>query len=114
MIAEKKICKFCAPIVIKKDTVIKFQAVQEIIKQIFADFHCISRNLREMQNLRRKRFVENAKGFFEEHTQEEKEILMKNYCEQIQTEKVIAYCHYCVRGLRLGGKKTFHLAELLI
>ena len=28
-----------------------------------------------------KRFVENAKGFFEEHTQEEKEILMKNYCE---------------------------------
>lgn len=60
-----------------------------------------------------KRFVENAKGFFEEHTQEEKEILMKNYCEQIQTEKVIAYCHYCVRGLRLGGKKTFHLAELL-
>ena len=60
-----------------------------------------------------KRFVENAKGFFEEHTQEEKEILMKNYCEQFQTEKVIAYCHYCVRGLRLGGKKTFHLAELL-
>ena len=60
-----------------------------------------------------KRFVENAKGFFEEHTQEEKEILMKNYCKQIQTEKVIAYCHYCVRGLRLGGKKTFHLAELL-
>lgn len=60
-----------------------------------------------------KRFVENAKGFFEEHTQEEKEILMKNYCKQIQTEKVVAYCHYCVRGLKLGGKKTFHLAELL-
>ncbi|MBQ6005817.1 MAG: hypothetical protein IJL14_06185 [Selenomonadaceae bacterium] len=29
------------------------------------------------------------------------------------TEKVAAYCHYCVRGLKLGGKKTYHLAELL-
>ena len=66
-----------------------------------------------MAKLSPKRFVENAKGFFEEHTQEEKEILMKNYCEKIQTEKVIAYCHYCVRGLWLGGEKTFYLAELL-
>jgi len=61
-----------------------------------------------------KRFVENAKGFFEKHTQEEKEILMKNYCEQIQTEKVIAYCHYCVRGLRLGGKKNFSSCRTFI
>ena len=61
-----------------------------------------------------KRFVENAKGFFEEHTQEEKEILMKNYCEQIQTEKVIAYCHYCVRGLRLGGKKKLFILRTFI
>ena len=60
-----------------------------------------------------KRFLENAQGLFQEHTQEEKLQLMKNYCAQIETEKVIAYCHYCVRGLKLGGKKTFHLAELL-
>ena len=60
-----------------------------------------------------KRFVENAKGFFQDHSQEEKIFLMKNYCEQIKTDKVIAYCHYCVRGLKLGGKNTFHLAELL-
>lgn len=60
-----------------------------------------------------KRFVENAKGFFQEHTQEEKIQLMKNYCSQIKTEKIFAYCHYCVRGLKLGGAKTFHLAEVL-
>ena len=60
-----------------------------------------------------KRFVENAAGFFQEHTQEEKENLMREHCKKISTEKVVAYCHYCARGLRLGGKKTFHLAELL-
>lgn len=60
-----------------------------------------------------KRFVENAKGFFQEHSQAEKESLMKSHCKQIQTEKVIAYCHYCVRGLRLGGKNAIHLAQLL-
>lgn len=60
-----------------------------------------------------KRFLENAKGLFQEHTQEEKLNLMQDYCKKISTEKVIAYCHYCVRGLRLGGKKSFHLSELL-
>ena len=60
-----------------------------------------------------KRFLENAAGLFQEHTQEEKENLMREHCAQIETEKVVAYCHYCVRGLKLGGKKTFHLAELL-
>ena len=60
-----------------------------------------------------KRFVENAKGLFQEHTQQEKEDLMREHCKKISTEKVVAYCHYCARGLRLGGKKTFHLAELL-
>ena len=60
-----------------------------------------------------KRFLENAVGLFQEHTQEEKEKLMREYCSQISNEKVVAYCHYCVRGLKLGGKKTLHLAELL-
>ena len=63
--------------------------------------------------LAQKRFVEGAKGLFQEHSQEEKFQLMKNYCEQITTDKIIAYCHYCVRGLKLGGKNAFHLAELL-
>ena len=60
-----------------------------------------------------KRFLHDAQGLFQEHSQQEKEILMREYCAKIPTEKVVTYCHYCARGLRLGGKKTFHLAQLL-
>ena len=60
-----------------------------------------------------KRFVEGAKGLFVDHTQDEKRQLMEEYCAQILTDKVIAYCHYCIRGLKLGGKNAIHLAELL-
>lgn len=60
-----------------------------------------------------KRFLEGAKGLFQEHTQEEKKRLMEEYCSQITTDKVAAYCHYCIRGLNLGGKKGLHLARLL-
>ena len=60
-----------------------------------------------------KRFLHGAQGLFQEHSQQEKEILMREYCAKIPTEKVVTYCHYCARGLRLGGKKTFHLAQLL-
>ena len=60
-----------------------------------------------------KRFLHDAQGFFVEHTPEQKKSLMKAHCSRISTEKVVAYCHYCVRGLKLGGKTAFHLAELL-
>ena len=60
-----------------------------------------------------KRFLEGAKGLFQEHTKEEKKRLMEEYCRQISTEKAIAYCHYCIRGLNLGGKQGIHLARLL-
>ncbi len=60
-----------------------------------------------------KRFLYGAQGLFQEHTPEEKKKLMEDYCAKIPTEKVAAYCHYCVRGLKLGGKNAFHLAQLL-
>lgn len=60
-----------------------------------------------------KRFLHGAQGLFQEHTPEQKKSLMEEHCAQITTEKIVAYCHYCVRGLKLGGAKTFHLAELL-
>ncbi|MGL5270016.1 MAG: hypothetical protein ACRC7I_05710 [Selenomonadaceae bacterium] len=60
-----------------------------------------------------KRFLAGAKGLFQEHTSEEKQQKMKEYCLAIPTEKVVAYCHYCVRGLNLGGKQGIHLARLL-
>ena len=60
-----------------------------------------------------RRFLHGAQGLFQKHTPEQKKSLMQEHCAQIPTEKVVAYCHYCVRGLKLGGKKAFHLAELL-
>ena len=60
-----------------------------------------------------KRFVDGAKGLFKEHTEEEKKHLMEEHCSQISTDKVVAYCHYCIRGLNLGGKQGIHLARLL-
>lgn len=60
-----------------------------------------------------KRFLHGAQGLFQEHTPEQKKSFMQRHCAQIPTEKVVAYCHYCLRGLKLGDKKAFHLAELL-
>lgn len=60
-----------------------------------------------------KRFLYSAQGLFKEHSQEEKLQLMQEYCAKIPVEKVAAYCHYCVRGLNLGGKTGLHLARLL-
>lgn len=60
-----------------------------------------------------RRFLYGAQGLFQEHTPEQKKLLMEEHCAQIRTEKVVAYCHYCVRGLKLGGSQVFHLAELL-
>ena len=60
-----------------------------------------------------KRFRDGAQGLFQPHTDEQKRQLMREHCSQITTEKVAAYCHYCLRGLKLGNAKAFHLAELL-
>ena len=60
-----------------------------------------------------RRFLHGAQGLFQPHTDEQKKSLMLEHCSQIRTEKVAAYCHYCVRGLKLGEAKVFHLAELL-
>ena len=60
-----------------------------------------------------KRFLYGAQGLFQEHSQAEKEKLMRDYCAKISTEKVAAYGHYCIRGLKLGGKNALHLAQLL-
>lgn len=60
-----------------------------------------------------KRFVENAEGKFIPRTNEEHLKLMQEHCQNITTDKVVAYCHYCVKGLKLGGKQAKHLASLL-
>lgn len=60
-----------------------------------------------------RRYVERAAGFFEPHSPEEQRAYMEEYCKQITTDAVVAYCHYCTQGFRLVGQKHFHLAELL-
>jgi hypothetical protein len=60
-----------------------------------------------------KRFVENAAGKFIPHKAWEQEQAMKEYCEKMPAQKAVAYCHYCVKGLILGGKDAKHLAALL-
>lgn len=59
------------------------------------------------------RFVKNAAGKFVSHTKEEQIALMQDYCKRFDGEKVVAYCHYCVEGLQLGGADVKHLASLL-
>lgn len=59
------------------------------------------------------RFVKNATGFFEPHSPEEQKTLMQEYCKQIKTESIVAYCHYCAQGFQLAGQQHYHLCELL-
>ncbi len=59
------------------------------------------------------RYVQNAQGKFEPHSEEEKQDAMITHGEKITTEKVISYCHYCHKGLKMTGKDAFLLAELL-
>lgn len=59
-----------------------------------------------------KHYVENAKGKFVPHTEEEQKEAMKEYCSRFQTG-VVCYCHYCLEGLLQGGADAKHIADLL-
>lgn len=60
-----------------------------------------------------KHYVEQAKGKFIPHSQEEQIEIMKRYCRQYTTETIICYCHYCLEGLLQGGVDGRHIAQLL-
>jgi hypothetical protein len=61
-----------------------------------------------------KRFVEYApKGFFEPHNEEEQKAYMNKYVKQINTKRVVSYCHYCAEGFRMIDQENIHLAEIL-
>lgn len=60
-----------------------------------------------------KHYVEQAKGKFMPHTQEEQVSLMKEYCGRLPTKTVVCYCHYCLEGLLQGGADGRHIAHLL-
>jgi len=61
-----------------------------------------------------RRFVENAVGKFVPHSADEQKELMESHCAKITTDKVVTYCHYCTKGIQVGGKTSLHLAELIM
>jgi len=60
-----------------------------------------------------KHYVEGAAGKFIPHSPEEQEEIMRKYCLQFGSDKVVCYCHYCYEGLQIGGANASHLAQLL-
>ena len=60
-----------------------------------------------------RHFVQATQGKFKPHTDEEQKAIMREYCGRFATKQVVAYCHYCVEGLELGGVDARHLASLL-
>lgn len=60
-----------------------------------------------------KHYKENTEGLFLEHSEDEQNAIMKEYCKQYKTDTVICYCHYCLDGLIAGGVDGKHIAELL-
>ena len=60
-----------------------------------------------------KHYAERAVGKFIPHTVEEQEEIMREYCRQFTTDKVLCYCHYCLEGLLMGGVEGIHIAHLL-
>lgn len=58
------------------------------------------------------RFGERAKGLFLPHTVQQQRERMEAYCKRFASRRVVAYCHYCLEGLLLGGANAVHLAEL--
>lgn len=54
-----------------------------------------------------------AVGKFIPHTEEEQKTIMTDYCRQYDTDIVVCYCHYCLEGLKMGGKDGKHIGELL-
>lgn len=60
------------------------------------------------------RFIKNAKGFFQPHTEEQKTAQMQEHCRAIPVDKVVCYCVPCTEGIRKGGKQGIHLMDLIL
>ena len=56
---------------------------------------------------------EKTVGKFGTYTLEEQKAIMLKHAEKIRTEEVVCYCHYCLKGLELSGKKSYHIVDLL-
>lgn len=45
--------------------------------------------------------------------QEEQLARMQEWVQQYKTERVVAYCNACLRGIKMGGANGIHLMELM-
>lgn len=52
-------------------------------------------------------------GVLEEQSEKGKINFMKEHCKQFTTEKVVCYCVKCDAGIKMGGKKSVNLINLL-
>ena len=63
--------------------------------------------------LAHERYVEQYPHMFTPMTPDEQAEHFHAHCEQIETEKAVCYCKFCVDGINMGGKTGVHLLELL-
>ena len=104
------------------------EAVRRLLQKMNVDFTELEENRENTQfcgitlytpaskralELAPNRFATRAEGKFIPHTPEQQKALMQKHCEKIMTDKVVVYCHYCTKGIALGGKQPRHLASLL-
>lgn len=60
-----------------------------------------------------RRFIEGGAGYFVPKNQSEQYLAMVEHCRSIAEAEVVCYCVPCTKGIQLGGKTAFHLAELV-
>lgn len=63
--------------------------------------------------LAHKRYVEEFPHMFTPMDADEQVAHFRSHCEQIETDKAVCYCKFCVDGINMGGKTGVHLLELL-
>lgn len=60
-----------------------------------------------------KRYAINGADMYVPRTITEQDKWLHDWCEQIETDKVVCYCLSCLDGIKRGGKQGIHLIELL-
>lgn len=106
----------------------QMEAVRECMKRMNIQPVEIAENYENTQfdgiwrfNPVQKRNMDIAPAYFtqvQEHgleliPQEEQLARMKEWVRQYKTERAVAYCSACVKGMRLGGANGIHLMELM-
>jgi hypothetical protein len=60
-----------------------------------------------------KRYGINAEGIFKEYPEEDRTNFMKKHIQRFTTDRAVSYCIFCDAGIKMGGKKSASLINLL-